>query len=213
MRRSAILSSRLDVALPAVAEALEREHVDAARPEQVPHRHLEGAGIGARHEADPVVRGQAEQAAPSARAARRGAPWPPGPVRAADERALERRDRPARPLGGRPGAEAGVAPAASRACSCSLRTRRSIDEEGGLARAAQHDVEAIADAGAIGLGDQGRARRRVVDRGEDRIARRWRARPESRGGSPGAAAGRPRTARPGCAAPASGCPRTARRRA
>ena len=40
---------------PAVAEAFPGEHVDAARAEQRPHRHLDGAGVGGRHDADAVV--------------------------------------------------------------------------------------------------------------------------------------------------------------
>ena len=44
-----------DVGDPALAEALPGEHVDAARAEQRPQRHLDGAGVGGRHDADAVV--------------------------------------------------------------------------------------------------------------------------------------------------------------
>ena len=40
---------------PAGAEALPGKHVDAARAEQRPQRHLDRAGIGSRHDADAVV--------------------------------------------------------------------------------------------------------------------------------------------------------------
>ena len=44
-----------DVGHPAVAEAFPGEHVDAALAEQRPQRHLDGAGVGGRHDADAVV--------------------------------------------------------------------------------------------------------------------------------------------------------------
>ncbi len=40
---------------PAGAEALPGDHVDAALAEQRPQRHLDGAGVGRRHDADAVV--------------------------------------------------------------------------------------------------------------------------------------------------------------
>ena len=46
---------------PALAEALPDQHVDRARAEHRPHRHLEGAGVGGGHDADAVVLGHAEQ--------------------------------------------------------------------------------------------------------------------------------------------------------
>ena len=49
------------VGRPALAEALPDQHVDRARAEHRPHRHLEGAGVGGRHDADAVVRGHAEE--------------------------------------------------------------------------------------------------------------------------------------------------------
>ena len=44
-----------DIGDPAGAEALPGDHVDAARAEQRPQRHLDRAGVGGRHDADPVV--------------------------------------------------------------------------------------------------------------------------------------------------------------
>jgi hypothetical protein len=44
-----------DVGHPAGAEAFPGQHVDAALAEQRPQRHLDGAGIGSRHDADAVV--------------------------------------------------------------------------------------------------------------------------------------------------------------
>jgi hypothetical protein len=44
-----------DIGDPAGAKALPRHHVDAARPEQRPHRHLDGAGVGSGHDADAVI--------------------------------------------------------------------------------------------------------------------------------------------------------------
>ena len=40
---------------PAGAKTFPGDHVDAARAEQRPQRHLDGAGVGGRHDADPVV--------------------------------------------------------------------------------------------------------------------------------------------------------------
>ena len=45
-----------DIGHPAGAKALPGEHVDAAGPEQRPHRHLDGAGVGSGHDADAVIR-------------------------------------------------------------------------------------------------------------------------------------------------------------
>ena len=52
-----------DVGGPVLAEALPDQHVDAARAEHGPHGHLEGAGIGARDDADQVIGGYAQNLA------------------------------------------------------------------------------------------------------------------------------------------------------
>ncbi len=49
-----------DVVDPARAEALPRQGIDAALPEHGPERHLEGAGVRARHDATDEAGGQAE---------------------------------------------------------------------------------------------------------------------------------------------------------
>jgi hypothetical protein len=48
---------------PARAEAFPGQHRRAARAQHRPHRHLDGAGVRGRHDADPVVRGHAEDVA------------------------------------------------------------------------------------------------------------------------------------------------------
>ena len=87
------------VGRPALAEALPDQHVDRARAQHRPHRHLEGAGVGGRHDADAVVLGHAEQLRGAVdrllqlRLRLRGA------VRAAEERARgDRLGGPAGPL-------------------------------------------------------------------------------------------------------------------
>ena len=52
-----------DVGDPALAEALPGQHVDAARAEQRPQRHLDRAGIGGGHDAEAIILGHAEQRA------------------------------------------------------------------------------------------------------------------------------------------------------
>ncbi len=46
---------------PALSEALPDQHVDGTRPEHRPHRHLEGTGVGGRHDADAVIGRHAEE--------------------------------------------------------------------------------------------------------------------------------------------------------
>ena len=48
---------------PARAKAFPGEHLDLARTQQVPHRHLYRAGVGRRHDADLVVCGDAQNLA------------------------------------------------------------------------------------------------------------------------------------------------------
>src|SRR5207302_5694430 len=84
---------------PALAEALPGQEVDAARAEQRPQRHLDGARIGGRHDADPVIGGQAEHGARAVddlaqlRLAGRAA------MRAPETGIVQRRQRPTRTLG------------------------------------------------------------------------------------------------------------------
>ncbi len=63
-----------DVGCPALGEALEGQHVDAARAEQRPQRHLDRAGIGGRHDAELPVRRACRAVRASGRSPRRGAP-------------------------------------------------------------------------------------------------------------------------------------------
>ena len=52
-----------DIGDPAGAETLPGDHVDAARAEQRPQRHLDRAGVGGRHDADAVVGGNLQDLA------------------------------------------------------------------------------------------------------------------------------------------------------
>src|SRR3546814_8730503 len=94
---SDVCSSDL-VGRPGLAEILPGQHVDPARAEQRPQRHLDGAGVGSRHDGDAVVLGDAEDSAVAVAhlvelrlAARR-------PVRAAEIGAAQHLRRPARTL-------------------------------------------------------------------------------------------------------------------
>ena len=61
---------------PAVAKAFPGEHIDAARAEQRPERHLHGAGVGGRNDGDAVVGGHAQDAPRLVDGASSGAPSP-----------------------------------------------------------------------------------------------------------------------------------------
>ena len=53
--RGSILSCFERVRDPLLAEGLPGGDLDGLRPEHGPHRHLDGAGVGGRHDADPVI--------------------------------------------------------------------------------------------------------------------------------------------------------------
>ena len=97
-----------DVGHPALAEALPGQRIDAARAQHGPHRHLEGAGVGGRHDAAHVAGGQAQQRLGlvdgelEARLAFLGA------MRAAEERLVEVLEGPAGALGAGAGGEVHV---------------------------------------------------------------------------------------------------------
>ena len=98
-----------EVGHPLAAERLPGEHVDAARPEQRPERHLDGAGVGSGHDRHAVIGGKLER---SGRALdrKREPRFRLGPAMVApDKRALEAIDGPAGMLGARPGREARIA--------------------------------------------------------------------------------------------------------
>ena len=94
---------------PALAEALPGQRVDAACAQHGPHGHLEGAGVGGRHDAADVAGGQAQQRLGlvdgelQARLAFLGA------MRAAEERLVERLQGPAGALGAGAGGEQHIA--------------------------------------------------------------------------------------------------------
>ena len=87
---------------PAGAETFPGDHVDAARAEQRPQRHLDGAGVGGRHDADPVVGRHLEDFAGERRSPVRA--WPCRAWRGASGRARtvsSACERPAGALGAR----------------------------------------------------------------------------------------------------------------
>ena len=98
-----------DVGDPIAAERLPGEHVDAAGAEQRPQRHLHRAGVRRRHDRHAVI-GRQASAARRVRLMRKLEPRLRlgAPVVAADQRALERLDRPAGMLGARPRREARI---------------------------------------------------------------------------------------------------------
>ena len=49
-----------DIGDPALSEAFPGEGIERTRTEHRPHGHLEGTGVGGRHDADPIVIGNAE---------------------------------------------------------------------------------------------------------------------------------------------------------
>ncbi len=75
--RAGKLQLRDDVGDPALAEVLPRQHVDAARAEHAPQRHLEGAGVGARHDGERDSRTAAPAAHASCRWRASAVAFPP----------------------------------------------------------------------------------------------------------------------------------------
>ncbi len=92
-----------DVGDPALAEAFPGEHVDAARAEQGPQRHLDRAGVGRRHDADAIAGRHLQDFTGEVDGALELGLARLGAVRAADQRVLEDLEVPARALGAGPG--------------------------------------------------------------------------------------------------------------
>ena len=84
---------------PALAEAFPGQHVDAARAEQRPQRHLDRAGIGGRHDADAVVGRHLQHFAGEVDGALQARLAELGAVRAAEGGIFESVERPAGALG------------------------------------------------------------------------------------------------------------------
>ena len=101
LQRARVLELELldDVGDPAFAEALPRQHVDAARAEQRPQRHLDRAGVGAGRDADAIVGGNAEHFARQVDRVLELGLAELGAMRAAERRVLEGFGGPAGPLG------------------------------------------------------------------------------------------------------------------
>ena len=88
-----------DVGDPAEAEALPGENVDRPFPDERPHRHLDRARIGGRHDADPVVGRDFENLAGEVDGAPELGLAEFGAVRAAEGSVAELVQRPAGSLG------------------------------------------------------------------------------------------------------------------
>ena len=88
-----------DVRDPALAEAFPGQHVDAAGAEQRPQGHLDGARIGRRHDADPVVGRHFQNLAGEVDGALQAALAELRTVRAAEGGILEMVEGPAGALG------------------------------------------------------------------------------------------------------------------
>ena len=122
---------------PFLAEGFPGQHGNGARAEQRPHRHLDGAGVGGRHDRD-TVRGRHLEHVPCqvdrpTQARLAGG----GPVRASGQHVAEHSRRPARPLGAGPGREARIA-----------RPATGFDEGHGInPRGARHRAKAARHAG------------------------------------------------------------------
>ena len=94
-----------DIQRPARAEALPRQHIDAARAEQGPQRDFHGAGIGGGHDRKPPVLRHAEQPAAPVDDLRQLFLAGRGAVGAPHQGSGQHGGRPSRPLGARPGGE------------------------------------------------------------------------------------------------------------
>jgi hypothetical protein len=93
---------------PAFAEAFPRENVDAARAEQRPQRHFDGAGVRSRRDADAVAGGNAKNLACQIDGELEFALAELGAVRAAQCRVAEDFGGPSGALGARAGGKASV---------------------------------------------------------------------------------------------------------
>ena len=99
---------------PGFAEGLPGQHVHGAGAEQVPHRHLDRAGVGGRHDADAVLRRHLQHLAGEVDGAGELGAADGRAVRAAEGGVAERVERPAGALGAGAGGEAGVRRPAGR---------------------------------------------------------------------------------------------------
>src|SRR5262249_41750510 len=99
---------------PLLAEALPGEHVDRTRAEERPHRHLDRAGVGARHDAELPVARDAEQRAAALDHRLQAGLRRARTVRAPEEGAVEHGGAPARSLGAGAGGELRALGAAGR---------------------------------------------------------------------------------------------------
>ncbi len=103
----------LDVGDPVLAERVPGEHIDAARPQQRPQRHLHGAGIRRRHQRDAIAVRESQQL-PRLRQRQLDPRLGFGlAMIAPEQRALQRLDRPAWTLGARPRRESRIGGAPS----------------------------------------------------------------------------------------------------
>ena len=94
-----------DIDHPILAEGLPGQHVDTARAEQRPQRHLHRAGIGARDDGDEIIVRQLEQSAGSVEGKLQPRLAGSRAVRTAEDRVLEVVERPAGAFGARAGGE------------------------------------------------------------------------------------------------------------
>ena len=97
-----------DVDDPFAAERFPGEHVDAARPEQRPERHLDRARVRRRHDGHAIIGGKLEQLTRSRERKREPLLRLGLAVVAAEQRAAEPVERPARMLGAGPAREARI---------------------------------------------------------------------------------------------------------
>ena len=88
-----------DVVDPAFAEGFPRQHRDRPSPEQRPQRQFDGAGVGRRHDADPMTGGDLQHLAGEVDGALELGLADAGAVRTSERRVGERLKAPARTLG------------------------------------------------------------------------------------------------------------------
>ena len=106
-----------DVGDPAFAETFPGEHVDGARAEQRPQRHLDRAGVGAGRDADAIVGGNAENFARQVDRVFQLGLAELGAMRAAERRVFERLRGSSRAVWRRGRKKNARRRAARRACS------------------------------------------------------------------------------------------------